>query len=136
MSIMYIFILNRCGAASPCTSIALAPPSVLKGKTIEIVNKWSSELENHVREVNKFAADVAVWVRALTENGNNLAALYSHIVAVEREQTDSAQTLEQQQRDLSVTLDAYEQSTEEILGIQGGSLRSLDTNVTKSEYPP
>ncbi|KIK30582.1 hypothetical protein PISMIDRAFT_300828 [Pisolithus microcarpus 441] len=61
MSIMYIFILNRCGAASPRTSIALAPPSVLKGKTIEIVNKWPSKLENHVREFNKFAADVAVW---------------------------------------------------------------------------
>ncbi|KAI6034232.1 hypothetical protein BKA83DRAFT_4487277 [Pisolithus microcarpus] len=120
MSIMYIFILNRCGAASPRTSITLAPPSVLKGKTIEIVNKWPSKLENHVREFNKFAADVAVWPS----------------VTVEREQTDIERTLEQQQRDLSVTLDAYEQSTEEILGIQGGSLRSLDTNVTKSEYPP
>lgn len=65
-----------------------------------------------------------------------LAALYSYIVTVEREQTDIERTLEQQQRDLSVTLDAYEQSTEEILGIQGGSLRSLDTNVTKSEHPP
>lgn len=124
-------------AASSCTSIAVAPPSVLKGKTIEeIVNKWSSELENHVREFNKFAAEVAVWDRALMENGNNLAALYSHVVAVEREQTDIEQTLdhiEQQQRDLSTTLDAYERSTEEILGTQGGSLRSLDTGPADTE---
>lgn len=124
-------------AASSCTSIAVAPPSVLKGKTIEeIVNKWSSELENQVREFNKFAAEVAVWDRALMENGNNLAALYSHVVAVEREQTDIEQTLdhiEQQQRDLSTTLDAYERSTEEILGTQGGSLRSLDTGPADTE---
>ncbi|KAI6106249.1 Nsp1-like C-terminal region-domain-containing protein [Pisolithus croceorrhizus] len=124
-------------AASPCTSIAVAPPSVLKGKTIEeIVNKWSSDLENQVREFNKFAAEVAVWDRALMENGNNLAALYSHVVAVEREQTDIEQTLdhiEQQQRDLSATLDAYERSTEEILGTQGGSLRSLDTGPADTE---
>ncbi|KAI6035260.1 Nsp1-like C-terminal region-domain-containing protein [Pisolithus orientalis] len=124
-------------AASPSTTIAVAPPSVLKGKTIEeIVNKWSSELENQVREFNKFAAEVAVWDRALMENGNNLAALYSHVVAVEREQTEIEQTLdhiEQQQRDLSVTLDAYERSTEEILGSQGGSLRSLDTGPADTE---
>ncbi|KAI6003858.1 Nsp1-like C-terminal region-domain-containing protein [Pisolithus albus] len=123
--------------ASSCTSIAVAPPSVLKGKTVEeIVNKWSSELENQVREFNKFAAEVAVWDRALMENGNNLAALYSHVVAVEREQTDIEQTLdhiEQQQRDLSTTLDAYERSTEEILGTQGGSLRSLDTGPADTE---
>ncbi|KAI6047304.1 Nsp1-like C-terminal region-domain-containing protein [Pisolithus marmoratus] len=124
-------------ATSPSTSIVVAPPSVLKGKTIEeIVNKWSSELENQVREFNKFAAEVTVWDRALMENGNNLAALYSHVVAVEREQTEIEQTLdhvEQQQRDLSATLDAYERSTEEILGTQGGSLRSLDTGPADTE---
>ncbi len=35
---------------------------MLKGKTIEeIVNKWSTDLETHVREFNKFAGEVAVW---------------------------------------------------------------------------
>lgn len=136
-------------------SVAVAPPSALKGKTIEeIVNKWSSELETQVREFNKFAAEVAVWDRALMENGNNvrsgfafllnvcvliwrkLAALYSHVVAVEREQTEIDNTLEhieQQQRDLSATLDAYERSAEEILGNQGGSLRALDTGPADTE---
>ncbi|KAG6336350.1 hypothetical protein ID866_2745 [Astraeus odoratus] len=124
-------------ATSSSAAIAVAPPSVLKGKTIEeIVNKWSSDLENQVREFNKFAAEVAVWDRALMENGNNLAALYSHVVAVEREQTEIEQTLdhiEQQQRDLSSTLDAYERSAEEILGAQGGSLRALDTGPADTE---
>ncbi len=46
---------------------------MLRGKTIEeIVNRWSTELETHVREFNKFAGEVAVWDRALIENGNNV----------------------------------------------------------------
>lgn len=55
--------------------VAVPPPSVLKGKTIEeIVNRWSTELETHVREFNRFAGEVGVWDRALIENGNNVGA--------------------------------------------------------------
>ncbi|KIM91066.1 hypothetical protein PILCRDRAFT_162412 [Piloderma croceum F 1598] len=118
-------------------NISVPPPSMLRGKTIEeIVNRWSADLETHVREFNKFAGEVAVWDRALIENGNNLAALYSHVLAAEREQNDIDQSLdhiEQQQKDLSATLDAYEKSTEEILGGQGGSLRALDTGPADNE---
>ena len=58
------------------TSAAVAPPSMLRGKTIEeIVNRWSTELETHVKEFNKFASEVAVWDRALIENGNNVSSL-------------------------------------------------------------
>lgn len=47
---------------------------MLKGKTIEeIVNRWSIDLETHVREFNKFAGEVAVWDRSLIENGNNVS---------------------------------------------------------------
>ena len=50
---------------------------MLRGKTIEeIVNRWSSELETHVREFNKFAGEVSVWDRALIENGNNVCLFY------------------------------------------------------------
>src|SRR3954462_6731014 len=46
---------------------------MLRGKTLEeIVNRWTSDLETNVREFNKFAAEVAVWDRALIENGNNV----------------------------------------------------------------
>ena len=137
------------------TAIAVPPPSALKGKTIEeIVNKWSLDLETHVREFNKVAGEVAVWDRALIENGNNvraiqpyphyfctyfcnqLAALYSHVLAAEREQNDIDQSLdhiEQQQKDLAATLEAYEKSTQEILGGRGGNLRALDTGPADTE---
>ncbi|KAJ6629121.1 Nsp1-like C-terminal region-domain-containing protein [Mycena sp. CBHHK59/15] len=117
--------------------VAVAPPSMLRGKTIEeIVNKWSSELETHVREFNKFAGEVAVWDRALIENGNNLAALYSHVLSAEREQNDIDQSLdhiEQQQKDLTSTLDAYEKATQEVFGGYGGNLRALDTGPADTE---
>lgn len=49
---------------------------MLRGKTLEeIVTRWSTELESNVREFNKFAAEVAVWDRALIENGNNVNML-------------------------------------------------------------
>ncbi|KAJ7699950.1 Nsp1-like C-terminal region-domain-containing protein [Mycena rosella] len=128
-------------ASAPSTGsgpvVAVAPPSMLRGKTIEeIVNKWSSELETHVREFNKFAGEVAVWDRALIENGNNLAALYSHVLAAEREQNDIDQSLdhiEQQQKDLSSTLDAYEKATQEVFGGHGGNLRALDAGPADTE---
>lgn len=74
-----------------------------------------------------------MWDRALVENGNNLAALYSHVLATEREQNDIDQALdhiEQQQKDLSTALDTYEKSTQEILG---GNLRGLDTGPADTE---
>jgi nuclear pore complex protein Nup62 len=47
---------------------------MLKGKSIEeIINRWSTDLEGHVRDFNKFATEVAVWDRALIENGNNVS---------------------------------------------------------------
>lgn len=64
-------------AAAPSTTgpvVAIPPPSMLRGKTLEeIVNRWTTELETNVREFNKFAAEVAVWDRALIENGNNVS---------------------------------------------------------------
>jgi nuclear pore complex protein Nup62 len=55
------------------SAISVAPPSMLKGKSIEeIINRWSTDLEVHVRDFNKFASEVAVWDRSLIENGNNV----------------------------------------------------------------
>jgi len=128
---------NAPAISSTAPVVAVAPPSMLRGKTIEeIVNRWSTDLETHVREFNKFAGEVAVWDRALIENGHNLAALYSHVQAAEREQNDIDQSLdhiEQQQKELASTLTAYEKVTQEILGSQGGSLRALDSGPADTE---
>jgi nuclear pore complex protein Nup62 len=128
---------SKDASAAPAANVSVPLPSMLKGKTIEeIVNRWSIDLETHVREFNKFAGEVAVWDRSLIENGNNLAALYSHVLAAEQEQSEIDQSLdhiEQQQKDLSATLDAYEKSMEEVLGGQGGSLRALDTGPADNE---
>jgi len=110
---------------------------MLKGKSIEeIINRWSTELESHVRDFNKFASEVAVWDRSLIENGNNLAALYSHVLAAEREQNDIDQSLdhiEQQEKELTATVEMYEKQMADILGGQGGTLRTLDTGPADTE---
>jgi len=60
-------------------TITAQPPSMLRGKTIEeIVNKWSSDLETQVKEFSKFATEVAVWDRALIENGNSVCLHFTH----------------------------------------------------------
>lgn len=60
---------------SSALMITAQPPSMLRGKTIEeIVNKWSSDLETQVKEFSKFAMEVAVWDRALIENGNGVSS--------------------------------------------------------------
>ncbi|RXW24593.1 hypothetical protein EST38_g1227 [Candolleomyces aberdarensis] len=124
-------------ALSANPMVAVPPPSMLRGKTIEeIVNRWTSELETHVKDFTKFAGEVSVWDRALVENSNHLAALYSHVLAAERQQSEIDSTLdniEQQQRELMTTLEDYERASQEILGGQGGSLRSLDTGPADTE---
>jgi nuclear pore complex protein Nup62 len=64
-------------ALTTTSAISVAPPSMLKGKSIEeIINRWSNELESHVRDFNKFGTEVAVWDRSLIENGNNVSLPY------------------------------------------------------------
>ncbi|KAI9467230.1 Nsp1-like C-terminal region-domain-containing protein [Lactarius psammicola] len=124
-------------ATSTTSAISVPPPSMLKGKSIEeIVNRWSTELEMHVRDFNKFAAEVAVWDRSLIENGNNLAALYNYVLAAEREQNDIDQSLEhieQQEKELTAIVETYEKQMADILGGQGGNLRTLDTGPADTE---
>ena len=62
-------------------NISVQPPSMLRGKTIEeIVNKWSADLETHVKEFKTFAHEVQAWDRSLIENSNNVRAFsYLHL---------------------------------------------------------
>ena len=141
---------------STTSAISVPAPSMLKGKSIEeIVNRWSTDLEMHVRDFNKFAAEVVVWDRSLIENGNNvssmcykfscdgsldtiwqLAALYNYVLAAEREQNDIDQSLEhieQQEKELTTIVETYEKQMADILGGQGGNLRALDTGPADTE---
>lgn len=124
------------GATTTSTAISVPPPSMLRGKTIEeIVNKWSTDLDVHVKEFNQFASEVAAWDRTLIENTRYLSTIYGFILEAEREQNEIDQTLdhiEQQQRDLSITLDVYEKKTDQYFE-QGGKFRALDTGPADTE---
>lgn len=140
-------------ATNTTSTVAVPAPSILNGKTIDdIVNRWTTDLDNHVAEFNSFANEVSAWDRALIANGNNvrtlalmlrlrysnqwkLAALNNMVLAAEREQADIDQALEhieQQQKELSSTLEVYEKVQDELFG-QGGSLRALDTGPADTE---
>ncbi|EJD01180.1 uncharacterized protein FOMMEDRAFT_147787 [Fomitiporia mediterranea MF3/22] len=126
------------GSGTPTPAgISVPPPSMLRGKTIEeIVNKWSSELETHVREFNRLAGEIAVWDRSLVDNGNTIAALFQHVLMAEREQSDIEQSLklvEDQQKELGATLEVYEKAAGEIFEGQGGGLRALDVGPADAE---
>ena len=65
-----------------------------------------------------------------------LAALYGHVLAAEREQNDIDQSLdhiEQQEKELTATVEMYEKQMSDILGGQGGTLRTLDTGPADTE---
>jgi hypothetical protein len=56
---------------------------MLRGKTIEeIVNKWSSELETHVKEFSRLAGEVTVWDRALIDNGNTVSPPFFYTYSI------------------------------------------------------
>ena len=84
-------MLNYCFSAVPTASTSAAPavpinvpaPSTLRGKTIdEIVNKWTGELDEQVREFNQYATELAVWDRALIENSNSVGFRLFHCVGM------------------------------------------------------
>jgi nuclear pore complex protein Nup62 len=67
---------------------------------------------------------------------SQIAALYSHVLGAEKQQNEINEALnhiEQQQKDLATTLDAYEKISQEILGGQGSTLRTLDTGPADNE---
>ena len=74
--------------------------------------------------------------RPIVDDIEQIASLYSHVLAAEKQQNEINEALnhiEQQQRDLASTLDAYEKISQEILGGQGSTLRSLDTGPADHE---
>ncbi|TRM67954.1 Nsp1-like C-terminal region-domain-containing protein [Schizophyllum amplum] len=109
---------------------------MLRGKTIEeIVNKWSADLDTHVREFKTFAHEVQAWDRSLIENSNNLAALYSNVLKAEREQQEidrSLDSVETRQKELSQVLDEYEKNLDGLLG-QGAGYHAMNAGPADTE---
>lgn len=145
-------------ATSAPTAPALLPPSVLKGKTLEeIVDSWGTDLEKQASEFKRIAGEVQEWDRVLMENGNQvrngerlsiafdyylteiasswkIATLYALVLQAEKTQSDVEKSLdhiEEQQRQLSNTLDGYERGTMEILDSQG--MRTTDVGPADTE---
>lgn len=57
---------------------------MLRGKTLEeIVNSWSSELEERTRDFTDIAGEVREWDRVLRENGEQVSwILTSRLVSI------------------------------------------------------
>jgi len=121
-------------AAAP--SAPVAPPSVLRGKSIEeIVSKWDKELQSNVQEFTRLAGEVAAWDKVLIENGNYISQLYNQVLAAESSQQVIEQTLtsvEAQQQELAAALDSYEKQATDLLDTSAG-LRTLDTGPADAE---
>lgn len=57
---------------------------MLRGKTIEeIVNKWSTDLETNVKDFTSLAGEIAVWDRALIDNGNTVSVVIFRPIVVD-----------------------------------------------------
>ncbi|KAG8923757.1 FG-nucleoporin nsp1 [Tulasnella sp. 417] len=122
-------------ANSATTAPPLLPPSVLKGKTLEeIVDSWGTDLEKQAAEFKRIGGEVQEWDRVLMDNGNQIATLYALVLQAEKTQSDVEKSLdhiEEQQRQLSNTLDGYEKGTMEILDSQG--MRTTDVGPADTE---
>lgn len=100
--------------------------SNLKNKTIEdIINKWTSDLENYSKQFAQQAAEVSKWDRLLIESGDKISKLYADTIEAEQIQLKVDQTLtyiESQQNEMSAFLDQYESQVQELSDRQfGGS---------------
>ncbi|KAG4302002.1 hypothetical protein PCANB_002063 [Pneumocystis canis] len=108
----------------PSTSTQEPGASNLKNKTIEdIINKWTSDLDNYSRQFTQQATEVSKWDRLLIESGDKISKLYADTIEAEQTQLKVDQTLtyiENQQNEMSAFLDQYENQVQELSDRQFG----------------
>ncbi|KAL8279897.1 hypothetical protein RQP46_007747 [Phenoliferia psychrophenolica] len=94
------------------SNISAPVPSMLKGKTLEeIVNKWSTELEDRKGDFELIAGEVRQWDTTLRQNGEKISALYTSVLPLpelQRNISGQLDYVESHQKELSERLDAYE----------------------------
>jgi nuclear pore complex protein Nup62 len=110
-------------AVAPLTSTTpantMAEINRLKGKNLdEIINTWTSELEQHRREFHAQAVKMSERDQQLIENGAHITQLYREMERLESHQHDVNRQLEYievQQRDMENALNQYEGDLETLL---------------------
>lgn len=108
-----------------------APPakSRLKNKTMdEIITRWATDLSKYQKEFQAHAEQVSKWDRLVVENASKIQKLYGNAVDAERATAEVERQLaavENQQDELGLWLDRYEQEVEALLEKQVGSADAL-----------
>jgi nuclear pore complex protein Nup62 len=96
---------------------------VLKNKNLEdIINDWSTQLEDHVGTFTKQAHQVAEWDNKIIDNGAKIMKIYEHVNKVQVSQKELDQTLElifTQQQELNGMLDSLEGELDKLMSAQG-----------------
>lgn len=91
----------------------------------DIVNRWSSELDERVRDFTHLAGEVKAWDSVLLSNGEEISKLYNGLQALDpisNTVNESLDYVENQQKEMEAVLDAYESQLDELLqGRQGSS---------------
>lgn len=91
----------------------------------DIVNRWSGELDDRVREFTHLAGEVKAWDSVLLSNGEEISKLYNGLQALDpisNTVNESLDYVENQQKEMEAVLDAYESQLDELLqGRQGSS---------------
>jgi nuclear pore complex protein Nup62 len=109
--------------------VSVPVPSLLKGMTLEdIVNRWSSELDERVREFTHLAGEVKAWDSVLLSNGDEISKLYNGLQALDpitHTVNESLDYVENQQKEMEAVLDAYESQLDELLSGRQGSSSAL-----------
>lgn len=91
----------------------------------DIVNRWSGELDERVRDFTHLAGEVKAWDSVLLSNGEEISKLYNGLQALDpisNTVNESLDYVENQQKEMEAVLDAYESQLDELLqGRQGSS---------------
>ncbi|CAD6573700.1 MAG: FG-nucleoporin nsp1 [Cyphobasidiales sp. Tagirdzhanova-0007] len=120
------------------SKISVPVPSLLKGMTLEdIINRWSSDLDERVREFTNLASEIKAWDSVLISNGDEISRLCNSLQALDPVSTTISESLdyvENEQKHMGSVLDEYESQLDEILvgrngqnglgkGLTGGLVR-------------
>ena len=119
------------------STVGPAPPaqSRLKNKSMdEIITRWASDLSTYQKEFQKQAEVVSAWDRMLVENSDKIQKLYGNTLEAERATTEVERqltTVENDQAELQLWLEHYEQELSQMMSNQGHQIQTCRKDVGK-----